>query len=197
MEIKLIKDSRGKDLIVFSKDNIKEYKEMGNKVDDFEILQVLGEGSFGFVAKVKSRLNQKIYAMKQIDFTALANQKAIDLCINETKLLSELNNPLIIHYYKSIKENQTLYIIMEFMDNGDLGGMLKAYKTLQKPIEEEKLYEIFIQAMKSLSFIHSKKIVHRDIKPENLFITMDGFVKLGDFGVSAAIVDKNEKNRHH
>lgn len=196
MEIKLIKDSRGKDLIVFSKDNIKEYKEMGNKVDDFEILQVLGEGSFGFVAKVKSRLNQKIYAMKQIDFTALANQKAIDLCINETKLLSELNNPLIIHYYKSIKENQTLYIIMEFMDNGDLGGMLKAYKTLQKPIEEEKLYEIFIQAMKSLSFIHSKKIVHRDIKPENLFITMDGFVKLGDFGVSAAIVDKNEKNKN-
>ena len=197
MEILLIKDSRGKDLLVFNKENINEYTEMGDKVDDFEILQVLGQGSFGFVAKVKSRLNHKIYAMKQIDFTTLEDKKLIDLSINETKLLSNLNNSLIIKYYKSIKEGQTLYIIMEFMDNGDLGGMLKANKTLEKPIREEKLFDIFIQAMKSLAYIHSKKIVHRDIKPENLFISVDGCVKLGDFGVSAAVVDKNEKNKNY
>ena len=196
MEISLIKDSRGKDLLVFDKENINENEEMGNKVEDFEILQVLGKGSYGFVAKVKSRLNHKIYAMKQINFGELEDEKSIELCENETKLLSKLNHSLIIKYYKSIKEGNLLYIIMEFMDNGDLGGVLKANKTLEKPIKEEKLYEIFIQAMKSLAYIHSKNLVHRDIKPENLFISVDGCVKLGDFGVSAAMVDKSEKNKN-
>ena len=196
MEILLIKDSRGKNLLVFDKRNINENEEMGNKVDDFEILQVLGKGSFGFVAKVKSRLNHKIYAMKQINFSEMKDKKSIELCENETKLLSQLNHSLIIKYYKSIKEGNLLYIIMEFMDNGDLSGVLKANKALEKPIKEEKLYEIFIQAMTSLAYIHSKKLVHRDIKPENLFISVDGCVKLGDFGVSAAILDKNEKNKN-
>ena len=197
MEILLIKDSRGKNLLVFSKENIHEYKEMGDKVDDFEILQVLGQGSFGFVAKVKSLINHKIYAMKQIDFTTLQDKKVILLSINETKLLSELNHPLIVKYYKSIKEDEKLYIIMEFMNNGDLGGLIKAHKTLEKPIEEEKLYQIFIQSMKSLAFIHSRNLIHRDIKPENLFISVDGIVKLGDFGVSATIVNKNDKNKNY
>ena len=50
--------------------------------------------------------------------------------------------------------------------------------------------------MKSLSHIHSKKLAHRDIKPDNLFISVDGCVKLGDFGVSATIIDKSEKNKN-
>ena len=197
MEVKLIKDSKGKEHMVFSKENMNEYNEMGDKVDDFEILQVLGEGSFGFVAKVKSRLNHKIYAMKQIDFSTLKDKKIILLCENETKLLSKLNHSLIIKYFKSIREGERLYIIMEFMDNGDLGGLLKASKILKKPIEEEKLFEIFIQSMKSLAYIHKKNLIHRDIKPENLFISIDGTVKLGDFGVSASIVDKNKKNENY
>ena len=197
MEVKLIKDSKGKEHMVFSKENMNEYNEMGDKVDDFEILQVLGEGGFGFVAKVKSRLNHKIYAMKQIDFSTLKDKKIILLCENETKLLSKLNHSLITKYFKSIREGERLYIIMEFMDNGDLGGLLKASKILKKPIEEEKLFEIFIQSMKSLAYIHKKKLIHRDIKPENLFISIDGTVKLGDFGVSASIVDKNKKSENY
>ena len=197
MEVKLIKDSKGKEHMVFNKRENDEYNEMGSNVDDFEILQVLGEGSFGFVAKVKSRLNHKIYAMKQMDFSTLKDKKIIKLCENETKLLSKLNHSLITKYYKSIKEGDKLYIIMEFMDNGDLGGMMKASKILEKPIEEEKLYEIFIQAMKSLAYIHSKNLIHRDIKPENLFISIDGIVKLGDFGVSATIVKKNQKSENY
>ena len=197
MEVLLIKDSKGKNHLVFNKEDINEYNEMGDKVSDFEILQVLGQGSFGFVAKVKSRLNHKIYAMKQIDFNTLNDQKLIEFSENETKLLSKLDHPFITKYYKSIKEGQILYIIMEFMDNGDLGGLLKAHQTLGKPIEEERLYDFFIQAMKSLTFIHSKKLCHRDIKPENLFITIENVVKIGDFGVSATIIDKNEKNKNY
>jgi NIMA (never in mitosis gene a)-related kinase len=85
---------------------------------------------------------------------------------------------------------------MEFMDNGDLGGLIKAHKSLKKPISEEKIMNIFIQAMKSLAFIHSHNLIHRDIKPENLFISNDGTLKLGDFGVSASIVEKKDNNKY-
>ena len=71
MGVEMIKDSRGKNHMVFNKDNSKVDDLMGDKVSDYEILQVLGEGSFGFVAKAKSRLNHKIYAIKQINFNNL------------------------------------------------------------------------------------------------------------------------------
>lgn len=192
MGVELIKDSKGKNHMVFNKDKSKEDDLMGDKVDDYEILQVLGEGSFGFVAKAKSRLNHKIYAIKQINFDILKGEKAIGLCENEIVTLKNLNHPLITKYYKSIKEGNCLYIIMEFMNNGDLSGLIKAHKILGKPIEEEKLWNIFIQAMKSLAYIHKNNLIHRDIKPENLFINNDGTVKLGDFGVSASMVEKNK-----
>ena len=196
MEILLIKDSKGKDNLVFKKEDKNECDEMGSKVDDFEILQVLGEGSFGFLAKVKSRLNHKIYAMKKVNFEEIKIQKIIDSCANETKILSKLKSSYITKYYKTIQEGMCLYIIMEFMDNGNLVGLLRAHKFLGKPIEEEKLFDIFIKAMQGLKYIHSKKLCHRNIKPEKLFLSVDGEVKLGDFNLSAAIVDKKEKNKN-
>ena len=197
MEVLLIRDIKGKEHLVFKREKGNELDDMGRKVDDFEILQVLGEGSFGYIAKVKSRLNHKIYAMKKIDLSKIKEQKVINLMMNETKILSDLNNPLIVKYYKTFNEDGALFILMEFMDNGDIGGIFKASKTLEKPIPEEKIYDIFIQSMKALTYIHSLNLIHRDIKPDNLFITVDGNVKLGDFGVSAALKKEDENKNNN
>ena len=75
--------------------------------------------------------------------------------------------------------------------------IFKASKTLEKPIPEEKIYDIFIQSMKALTYIHSLNLIHRDIKPDNLFITVDGNVKLGDFGVSAALKKEDENKNNN
>ena len=197
MEVLLIKDIKGKEQLVFKRDKGNELDDMGSKVDNFEILQVLGEGSFGYIAKVKSRLNHKIYAMKKIDISKIKEEKVTNLMKNETQILSELNNPLIVKYYKTFNEDGALFILMEFMDNGDIGGLLNASKVLDKPIPEEKIYDIFIQSMKALSYIHSLNLIHRDIKPDNIFITVDGNVKLGDFGVSAALKKEDENKNNN
>ena len=94
MEVLLIRDIKGKEQLVFKRDKGNELDDMGSKVDDFEILQVLGEGSFGYIAKVKSRLNHKIYAMKKIDISKIKEEKVTKLMMNETKILSDLNNPV-------------------------------------------------------------------------------------------------------
>ena len=185
----VIKDSEGKEYIIFNESELYDDNEMGNSIEDFEILQILGKGSYGFVAKIRSKKNKKIYAMKQIDLTKVGSEKEKKLCRQEINLLEQLNNPNINKYYKTFTSNNNncLNIIMEFMDNGDISGFLNAHKKFNKPVREEEIWNILLQSMNALSYIHSKNVIHRDIKPANLFMTNDKTIKLGDFGVSAKI----------
>ena len=192
MGVNLIKDSKGNSHMVFRHNISKNKSHMGNSINDFEILQILGEGSYGCVAKVKSKLNKKIYAMKQLSLNILAQKNIIDLIENEIQIMEKLHHHSIIKYYKSFKSDGNIYIVMEYMDNGDLAKLIKSHIILNKPIEEDRLWNIFIQSLRSLEFIHSKEIIHRDIKPENLFISNNGVIKLGDFGFSANY--KNNSN---
>ena len=111
-----VKDSEGKEYLVFDESELYDDKEMGENLEDFEILQILGKGSYGFVAKIRSLKNKKIYAMKQIDLSLLGSEKERQLCKQEILLLQQLDHPNINKYYKSFINNNCLYIIMEFMD---------------------------------------------------------------------------------
>ena len=186
MSVRTIKDSEGKEFIIFNESELYDDNEMGNNLEDFAILQILGKGSYGFVAKVRSLKNKKIYAMKQIDLNQIGTEKEKQLCIGEISLLKDLNHPNINKFYKTIEVGNCLYTFMEFMDNGDISGFINAHKKFKKPVKEEEVWNIILQCMNALDYIHNKKkIIHRDIKPANLFMTNDKIIKLGDFGVSA------------
>ena len=157
----------------------------GNKLEDFEVLQTLGKGSYGYVAKVKSRKDHKLYAMKMIDFSMMKDPTEINFSFNEINIIQSLDNPHITKYYNSFQIGNKLYIIMEYMDNGDLKGYLEANKTMNKPIPEKEIWEIFYQCAAALNYIHRNKLIHRDIKPANLFMTNEKTIKIGDFGVSS------------
>ena len=158
---------------------------IGDKLENFEILQTLGKGGYGFVAKVKSKLNHKLYAMKMIDFSLIKEKTEVDLTLNEMKIIQSLNSPHIIKYYTSFKKDNRLYIIMEYMNNGDLKGYINAHQNMNNPIPEKELWELFYQCLAGLTYIHKNNLIHRDIKPANLFMTDDKAIKIGDFGVSA------------
>ena len=189
----VIKDTEGKEYLIFDSSELYNDNLIGNKLDDFEILQLLGKGSFGKVFKVKSKLNNKVYAMKMVDLKALKDkgQKYYDLTINEINFLTQFNNPHVIKYYKKFDQNNYSYIIIEFSENGDLKGFIKTYKSLNKHIPEEMLWNIFLQCMEGLCYIHHKNIIHRDIKPDNILIDNNMIIKIGDFGVSALKIENN------
>ena len=170
----------------FQNYNFIEDSEIGSHLSDFEILQVLGEGGFGFVAKVKSKINLNIYAMKKVDLTKV-DPELLKYSQNESLFMKKLIHPNICRLYISFKEDQSIYMIMEFMDNGDLFKFLNANMRLGKQIEEEKLWNIFEQCLRALKYIHSLGLIHRDIKPANLLLNNKGEVKLSDFNVSALL----------
>ena len=163
---------------------------VGNKLEDFEILQTLGKGSYGFVAKVKSKVNHKLYEMKMIDFSLITDPVEINLSLNEIKIIQSLNSPHTIKYYTSFNKQNKLYIIMEFMNNGDVKGYIDAHKNMGNPIPEDELWELFYQCLAGVYYIHRNNLIHRDIKPANLFMTENKSIKIGDFGISTR---KNKK----
>ncbi len=163
----------------------KDNNEIGNKLSDFEILQVLGEGAFGFVAKVKSKKNLKIYAMKKYNLALIEDNEYRKYYENECIFMKQLDHPNVCKLYNTFKDGDIIYMIMEFMDNGDLFTFINANMKLGKRIKEDKLWNIFEQCLKGLVYIHSVGLIHRDIKPANLLLNNEGQVKLSDFNVSA------------
>ena len=178
-------------------DNTKSDNEeqLPGRLDDYEILQILGKGGYGLVSKVKSKKNNKLYAMKKIDFSLIKQQTEKDLSLNEINVIKSLNSPHIIKYYNSFFEGSCMYVLMEYMDNGDMKGYIEVHKNLKKPIPEPELWELFYQCLAALQCIHNNNLIHRDIKPANLFMTIDKTIKIGDFGVSAT--RKKENNMQY
>ena len=198
MEFEILIDKNGKEHMVLNSMDIEDNLSIGDKFSDFEILQPLGKGGFAKVIKVCSLINHRIYAMKIIDlnnndkFTAnlLDMEKYYN---NEIELITKLNHQNIVKYYKSFTENNKIYIIMEYFDNGDLDNYIKALKedkNKEENIKKEEIWNIFYQCMSGLNYLHSMGVIHRDISPQNIFMTKNKIIKIGDFGVSAKFKDK-------
>ena len=204
MEIESIRDQNGKEYIVFNAQESNNDDSMGDRYEDFEPLQLLGEGAFGKVIKVSSLINQKIYAMKILNLEVkegegLTKEMKEQYFLSEIGLLKKLDHPNIVKYYKSFREDDKLYIVMEYFDNGDLDDyieVLNANKDKQENKKEE-IWNIFYQCISGLSYLHSQGVIHRDIKPPNIFMTKNKIIKLGDFGVSAIIGEKKNMTKIH
>jgi serine/threonine protein kinase len=189
MGVELIKDRQGKEHMVLSDEDFYNDDIMGDKFEDYEILQVITDkNKYGFFAKVRSKINSKIYAMKKINSEFVENQYNL---IGELNTLKNMKNPNTAKYFKGFYENQSLYIIYEYMNNNDLEGFLNAYESLDKPIETNTLWNIFMQCISSLKYIHNNNIIHRNITLTNIFMSENKIIKLGDFRF--AFLSKNEK----
>ena len=195
----MINDLEGKTFIGFTVLIDKEQIKAGEKLEDYEIIDQLGEGSFGMVFKVRSKVDNKIYALKKANLKDLKEkgQKAYDLTINETMFLSHISHPHIVKYYKHFVEGDFLYIVIEYVENGDIAGFIKAHQIFKKYIPEEELWSIFLQCMKGLAYVHKMGVIHRDIKPGNLLIDNKMNIKIGDFGISAVKIKESDESAQY
>ena len=160
--------------------------DVGSKLSDFIIEKKLGEGYFGSVSLVSSKKTKLLYAMKEINTSKYKTKKICRLVEREIKLLENLHHPNVISYFTSFVENDNFYIITEYINGGSLEDLLKKNLKKKKLIEEEKIFDLLIQSLSGLIYLHNtKKVIHRDIKPDNILIDLDGNVKISDFGLSA------------
>ena len=191
-QMETVKDSEGNRHLIFDESSLYDDSQMGEKLSDFDILQVLSENdnenenenefqeeSPCFVSKVRSLNNQKIYAMKKIELNKVPNKDEI---INKIEKLKELNNPHIVKYYKSFKDvddENILYVIMEFMNNADIKGFIKAHQILKDDIKEEEIWNILLQCSSALDYLHGKDLGNYGIRFNNIFMNNEQNSKIG------------------
>ena len=179
---------------------ISENYNLGNSSDNYEILQASDtKSNFSKVLKVKSKTNSEIYVMKKVIMKKILNEHKDEKYFeNEILILKRLNDPSIIKCCNIFQENNYLYFIMEFMNNGDLESYYQVYESLNKSqkiqIPEEKLWDIFYKCLKGLDYIHRQGLIHRDIKLKNLFFDDNLNIKIGDYNISVAVDEKKAKN---
>ncbi|KAK2946349.1 putative G2-specific protein kinase fin1 [Blattamonas nauphoetae] len=107
-------------------------------------------------------------------------------------MMQLFNSPFIVKYHESFMDRNTLYIIMEYCDDGDLNGYFVQCKKKCIRIPEDQVLNWFAQITLGLDFIHKKKILHRDIKAGNIFLTTKNMCKLGDFGISRSLANTRD-----
>ena len=154
-------------------------------MNDFQILSKLGEGAYSTVFKVKRIVDNQIYALKKVKLLNLS-EKEKENSLNEVRILASVKSNFVVSYKEAFfdEKDNTLCIVMEFADRGDLYQKIVAHKKSAKFFEESDIWRIFIQLVKGLKALHDLKILHRDMKSANVFLFSNGCAKLGDLNVS-------------
>ncbi|XP_069657232.1 STE20-like serine/threonine-protein kinase isoform X2 [Haliaeetus albicilla] len=160
----------------------RQYEHVKRDVDPEEAWQVLGElgdGAFGKVFKAQNKVTGVLAAAKVID---TPSEEELEDYVVEIEILACCDHPNITKLLDALYWNGRLWILVEFCPGGAVDAVILE---LEKGLTEEQIRVACKQLLLALQYLHSCKIIHRDVKAGNVLLTLDGDVKLADFGVSA------------
>ncbi|XP_064149265.1 ribosomal protein S6 kinase alpha-2 isoform X5 [Loxodonta africana] len=168
-------------------------KEGFEKADpsQFELLKVLGQGSYGkvfLVRKVKGPDAGQLYAMKVLKKATLKVRDRVRSKM-ERDILAEVNHPFIVKLHYAFQTEGKLYLILDFLRGGDLFTRLS--KEVMFTEEDVKFY--LAELALALDHLHGLGIIYRDLKPENILLDEEGHIKITDFGLSKEAIDHDKR----
>nr|XP_036231369.1 serine/threonine-protein kinase 10 isoform X2 [Bactrocera oleae]XP_036231370.1 serine/threonine-protein kinase 10 isoform X2 [Bactrocera oleae]XP_036231371.1 serine/threonine-protein kinase 10 isoform X2 [Bactrocera oleae]XP_036231372.1 serine/threonine-protein kinase 10 isoform X2 [Bactrocera oleae] len=149
----------------------------------WEMVGELGDGAFGKVYKAQHKEQKRFAAAK---LCTLEDEENLSDHMVEIDILSEIKHPNIVELYEAFSIEDKLWMLIEYCDGGALDSIMVE---LEKPLTEPQIAYVCRHMTEGLNFLHNNKVIHRDLKAGNVLLTMEGGVKLADFGVSA-------KNKH-
>lgn len=154
-----------------------------NPEDYWEIIGELGDGAFGKVYKARHRVTNILAAAKICE---LKGEDDLEDFTVEIDILVECKHSNIVDLKEAFFFEGKLWMLIEFCEAGAVDGIMI---DLEKPLTEPQIRYLCHEICEGLRFLHAKKVIHRDLKAGNVLLTLDGDVKIADFGVSA-------KNKH-
>ncbi|KAF8895323.1 AGC/Akt protein kinase [Infundibulicybe gibba] len=158
-------------------------------IDDFELITVIGKGSFGKVMQVRKRDTSRIYALKTIRKMHIVNRNEITHTLAERLVLAQVNSPFIVPLKFSFQSEQKLYLVLAFVNGGELFHHLQR----EQRFNEERSRFYSAELLLALEHLHELDVVYRDLKPENILLDYTGHIALCDFGLCKLNMKGNEK----
>ncbi|XP_008319427.1 serine/threonine-protein kinase 4-like isoform X2 [Cynoglossus semilaevis] len=163
-----------------SEDNLTRQPE-----EVFDVLEKLGEGSYGSVFKANYKETGEIVAIKQVPV-----ESDLQEIIKEISIMQQCNSPHVVRYYGSYFKNSDLWIVMEYCGAGSVSDIIRIRN---KTLTEEEIAAIVQSTLKGLEYLHFMRKIHRDIKAGNILLNAEGQAKLADFGVAGQLTDTMAK----
>ncbi|KAG8690203.1 AGC protein kinase Gad8 [Ceratobasidium sp. 423] len=158
------------------------YKQQLNTaltIDSFDLLKVIGKGSFGKVMQVRKRDTSRIYALKTIRKAHIASRGEITHTLAERTVLAQVNNPFIVPLKFCFQSEAKLYLVLAFINGGELFHHLQR----EQRFNEERSRFYAAELLLALEHLHDFNVVYRDLKPENILLDYTGHIALCDFGL--------------
>lgn len=175
--------------------NAAEADNIGNvpglKIQDFQLLRVLGTGTYGKVVSAKGP-NGKVYAIKIVSKIGI-DERTRNNTKMERDVLSELAHPFVATLSFAFQNEDKLYMGMPFFNGGDLRHHLGLHAKGELLLLQDRIVYYSAELVAGIAHLHSLNIIYRDLKPENILIAHDGHIKLVDFGLSKISTDQGEK----
>lgn len=165
--------------------------------EDFQLLKVIGKGSFGKVMQVKKKDTGKIYAMKVLQKEAIINRNQVIHTRSEKSILQQVQHPFIVGLHYAFQTKDKLYMILDYVNGGELFFHLKH----EGKFSESRVKFYTAEISLALAHLHELGIVYRDLKPENILLDCDGHIVITDFGLSKQMMvppsgDTSEATTH-
>jgi protein-serine/threonine kinase len=148
--------------------------------NDFELLQMLGKGSFGEVYLVRKRDTDLHYAMKVLRKDKIIGQNLTKYAMTERNVLSYIRHPFIVGLNFAFQTRDKLFLILDYASGGDLGS----YLAKERRFNEYRAKTYMCEVILALEELHRRDIIFRDLKPDNIVLDEEGHAKLTDFGLS-------------
>eukprot|EP00466_Bigelowiella_natans_P015116 jgi/Bigna1/33336/e_gw1.2.24.1 len=149
-------------------------------MDSFDLLQVIGKGSFGKVYQVKYKKTGEIFALKVLKKEHLAKRKQIGHTKTERKVLENITHPFIVSLRYAFQTEHRLYMVLDYFTGGELFYHLKHGGRFK--LERGRFYCAELTC--AIEHLHANDVIYRDLKPENVLLDAEGHVRLTDFGLS-------------
>ncbi len=151
--------------------------------NDFEVLAVLGRGTYGKVLQVRKRSSGALYAMKVMRKADVIARNQVRHTLTERTLLETVRHPFIVTLHYAFQSDSALFLVMALQSGGELFFHLRREGAFSEPRVRLYAAEILL----ALDALHRARFVYRDLKPENVLLDGEGHVRLSDFGLAKQI----------
>ncbi|KAL7328874.1 Serine/threonine-protein kinase [Mucor circinelloides] len=157
--------------------------------DAFDLLRVIGRGSFGKVYVVRKKDTNRIYAMKVLRKSRIISRSEVTHTMAEKTVLAKIRNPFIVPLKFAFQSPDKLYLVLAFINGGELFHHLQ----LEGRFDENRSRFYTAELLSALECLHDFNVVYRDLKPENILIDYNGHIALCDFGLCKLNMKENER----
>ncbi len=155
--------------------------------EDFNMLKVIGQGSYGKVFLVQHKKTLLSHAMKMLKKADLKKRNQVEHTMAERRILEKIKHPFIVSLQYSFQSKKKLYFVMDYCPGGELFFYLQNIGKFKEKTARFYASNILF----AIEELHKNDIIYRDLKPENVLIGFDGYAKITDFGLSKENIQGN------